>query len=89
MSGKSVQALQVFSHRVPRPVKVRVVLDLTKVSISTLEIYVRYTVHVLPDIANRKRIAELADSLDSTKFEWVGDRNVRVMIGPNTLFFST
>jgi hypothetical protein len=89
MSGKLVQALQVFSHLVPRLVKVKAVLDRSKVSTSTLEIYVRYTVHVLPDIANRQRIAELTNSLDSTKFEWVGDRNVRVMIGPNTLFFST
>ncbi|KIL67749.1 hypothetical protein M378DRAFT_73182 [Amanita muscaria Koide BX008] len=34
-------------------------------------------------------ISEYINSLDSTKFEWVADRNLRVKIGPNTLFFST
>ncbi|KAK2465293.1 hypothetical protein APHAL10511_002647 [Amanita phalloides] len=32
-------------------------------------------------------ISQLSESLDSTKFEWVADRNVKVMIGPNTLIF--
>ncbi|KAF8631069.1 hypothetical protein AX15_002671 [Amanita polypyramis BW_CC] len=34
-------------------------------------------------------ISQLSGSLDSTKFEWVADRNVKVMIGPNTLNFNT
>jgi len=34
-------------------------------------------------------MSEYANSLSSTTFEWVTARNVRIKIGPNTLFFST
>ena len=54
MSGKLVQALPVFLHQVPRPVRGKAVLDPTKASTSISEIYVSYVMSIFPDIADQR-----------------------------------